>query len=70
VNLFEVLEGDDALLIVFLWHKCRERHATYRGKLRVRVGYKINNGSWRFIDRECGNIPIMLGVSLPSSNCG
>ncbi|KAI5778499.1 hypothetical protein EDC01DRAFT_634600 [Geopyxis carbonaria] len=40
--------------------ECRERHITYRGKLSVRLGIKVNNGSWFFHDRECGNMPLML----------
>ncbi|KAI5783052.1 hypothetical protein FPQ18DRAFT_114610 [Pyronema domesticum] len=40
--------------------EARERHTTYRGKLTVRVGYKVNNAEWSWIDRECGNLPIML----------
>ncbi|MCJ1369726.1 DNA-directed RNA polymerase I subunit RPA2 [Loxospora ochrophaea] len=40
--------------------ECRERHATYRGKLRARVQYKVNNGSWVEQIRELGQLPIML----------
>lgn len=41
----------------------RERHATYRGKLRVRLEYQINNGDWNESVRELGQVPIMLRVS-------
>lgn len=40
--------------------ECRERHATYRGKLRARLEYKINNGEWQYAVRELGHLPIML----------
>ncbi|KZF22410.1 beta and beta-prime subunits of DNA dependent RNA-polymerase [Xylona heveae TC161] len=40
--------------------ECRERHATYRGKLRARVQYRVNNGDWQETIREMGQVPIML----------
>lgn len=40
--------------------ECRERHASYRGKLRARVEYKVNEGEWQESVRELGQIPIML----------
>ncbi|KAJ0419416.1 hypothetical protein BJY00DRAFT_163801 [Aspergillus carlsbadensis] len=40
--------------------ECRERHATYRGKLRARVEYRVNNGDWAETVRELGQVPIML----------
>jgi DNA-directed RNA polymerase I subunit RPA2 len=40
--------------------ECRERHASYRGKLRARLEFKVNDGGWREIMRELGNLPIML----------
>ncbi|KAI9808915.1 MAG: DNA-directed RNA polymerase I subunit RPA2 [Pycnora praestabilis] len=40
--------------------ECRERHATYRGKLRARVEYKVNEGDWKETVREMGQMPIML----------
>lgn len=43
--------------------ECRERHATYRGKLRVRIEYKVNNGDWVEQVRDMGFMPIMLRVS-------
>lgn len=42
--------------------ECRERHVTYRGRLRVRMEYKVNNGDWRELVRELGQIPLMLRV--------
>ena len=43
--------------------ECRERHATYRGKLRARLEYQVNNGDWKESVRELGYVPIMLRVS-------
>ena len=40
--------------------ECRERHATYRGKLRARLECKVNNGEWLGMVRELGHLPIML----------
>lgn len=42
--------------------ECRERHATYRGKLRARLEYRINNGEWKESVRELGQVPIMIRV--------
>ena len=42
--------------------ECRERHATYRGKLKVRMEWKVNNGAWQEVVREMGYVPIMLRV--------
>ena len=43
--------------------ECRERHATYRGKLRCRLEYKVNDGEWYESIRELGQLPIMLGTN-------
>ncbi|MCJ1473370.1 DNA-directed RNA polymerase I subunit RPA2 [Lambiella insularis] len=43
--------------------ECRERHATYRGKLRAKIDFKINNGEWHDTVRELGQLPIMLRTS-------
>ena len=43
--------------------EARERHATYRGKLRARLEYQVNNGDWKESVRELGQVPIMLKVS-------
>ena len=42
--------------------ECRERHATYRGKLRARLEFKVNNGDWREEVCDLGTVPIMLRV--------
>ena len=40
--------------------ECRERHATYRGRLTARLEFKVNDGDWKELVREMGNMPIML----------
>jgi len=45
--------------------ECRERHATYRGKLRARIEYSVNNGNWQEQVRDLGYVPLMLRVSCP-----
>lgn len=40
--------------------ECRERGATYRGKLRARLQYRVNNNEWKEAVREIGALPIML----------
>ena len=40
--------------------ECRERHATYRGKLRARLEYRLNEGDWQDSVRELGQLPLML----------
>lgn len=42
--------------------ECRERHVSYRGKLRARLEYKINGDEWKEQVRELGQVPIMLRV--------
>lgn len=44
--------------------ECRERHATYRGKLRAKLEYQVNNGDWMESVRELGQVPIMLRVRI------
>ena len=40
--------------------ECRERHASYRGRLRIRLAYSLNENEWHDCVREMGQIPIML----------
>lgn len=40
--------------------ECRERHITYRGKLRAKLQYRVNNGEWKESIRDLGQMPIML----------
>lgn len=48
--------------------ECREGHATYRGKLRARIEYRVNNGDWMEAVRELGQVPIMMRVSSCSGS--
>jgi DNA-directed RNA polymerase I subunit RPA2 len=45
--------------------EARERHATYRGKMRARLEWRINNGDWQEEVCDLGLVPIMLRVRLP-----
>lgn len=38
----------------------RERHATYRGKMRARLEWRVNNGDWQEEIADLGSVPIML----------
>ena len=40
--------------------ECRERHATYRGKLRARLALRVNDGEWQETIRDIGSLPIMI----------
>lgn len=40
--------------------ECRERHVTYRGKLKLKLQWRTNNGDWHETWREMGQMPIML----------
>lgn len=42
--------------------ECRERHATYRGKMRVRLEFRVNDEPWKETVRDLGQLPIMLKV--------
>ena len=42
--------------------ECRERHATYRGKLSATFEYRVNGGDPKEFVREIGQMPIMLKV--------
>ncbi|KAI9754119.1 MAG: DNA-directed RNA polymerase I subunit RPA2 [Chaenotheca gracillima] len=40
--------------------ECRERHATYRGRFKARLEYKVNEGDWRETVRDLGQLPLMI----------
>jgi len=40
--------------------ECRERHSSYRGRLRIRWEVKINDGEWQEYIRDMGFLPLML----------
>lgn len=43
--------------------ECRERHATYRGKLSATFEFQVNDEEPREFVREIGQMPIMIKVS-------
>lgn len=47
--------------------ECRERHSTYRGRLRIRVELKVNDGEWKDTVVDLGHLPIMVKVCLDQS---
>ncbi len=40
--------------------ECRERHVSYRGKLKAKLQWRTNNGDWNENWRDLGQMPIML----------
>jgi DNA-directed RNA polymerase I subunit RPA2 len=40
--------------------ECRERHATYRAQMDLRLQYRVNNNDWQESSRNIGQMPIML----------
>ena len=46
--------------------ECRERHATYRGRLSAILEYQINDSDPVEFTRELGQVPIMVKVCLSS----
>jgi DNA-directed RNA polymerase I subunit RPA2 len=40
--------------------ECRERHVSYRGKLKIKLQWRTNNGDWLENWRDMGQMPIML----------
>lgn len=43
--------------------ECRERHASYRGKLSATFEYRINGGDPKEFIRDIGQMPIMVKVN-------
>lgn len=40
--------------------ECRERHASYKGKLQVTLQTQINDGEWTTHQRDLGQLPLMV----------
>lgn len=40
--------------------ECRERHSSYRGTLRAKLQWRVNNGEWQESLRNLGQLPIMV----------
>lgn len=50
--------------------ECRERHATYRGRLSATIQYRVNGSAPVEVVRELGQLPIMLKVKPhPYTTC-
>ena len=47
--------------------ECRQRGATYRGRMRAKLEYQINDESWNEVVRDVGQMPIMLRVRIQPS---
>ena len=42
--------------------ECRQRAITYKGKLMIKVGFSINGKKQDFVEKQLGEIPIMIKV--------
>lgn len=42
--------------------ECRQRGCTYKGKITVKLGWSINNNVQETLERDLGEIPIMIKV--------
>ena len=40
--------------------ECRERHASYKGRLTARLALKVNDGEWQETLRDLGAVPLMV----------
>lgn len=47
--------------------ECRQRGATYRGKLTAKIGWSINGRQQESILKDLGEIPIMIKVNVIST---
>lgn len=43
--------------------ECRERHSTYRGRFKIRMEMRVNDGEWKESVRDLGYVPLMIKVS-------
>lgn len=44
--------------------ECRQRGSTYKGKITVRIGWSINGKEQEPLEKNLGEIPIMIKVKL------
>lgn len=44
--------------------ECRQRGSTYKGKFDVKINWSVNGNEMPPIDKEMGEVPIMLRVSI------
>ena len=47
--------------------ECRQRGATYKGKMIVKVGWSVNGMLQEHIDKDMGDYPIMIKVNYSMS---
>ncbi|KAI9892084.1 MAG: DNA-directed RNA polymerase I subunit RPA2 [Vezdaea aestivalis] len=40
--------------------ECRERHVSYKAKMKVRMEVRVNEGAWIEFTRELGQVPVMI----------
>ena len=40
--------------------ECRERHVSYRGRLKANLQYRVNGEEWKSLTRDLGLVPILL----------
>lgn len=44
--------------------ECRQRGATYKGKITVKLGWSINGTEQEIFEKDLGNVPIMVKVNV------
>lgn len=44
--------------------ECRQRAATYKGKMNIKISWTVNGGPKNFIDKDMGDVPIMIKVCI------
>lgn len=44
--------------------ECRQRGTTYKGKITVRIGWSINGTEQEPLEKDLGEVPIMIKVKL------
>lgn len=42
--------------------ECRQRGATYKGKIMIRLGWSINGREQEILEKDLGEVPIMVKV--------
>lgn len=50
--------------VVLTLLKARERLSSYRGKLTMRISFRVNDGPEHVEVRDCGLLPIMVRVRI------
>lgn len=47
--------------------ECRQRAATYKAKINAKIGWSVNGRKQEVLERNLGEVPIMVKVSLTGS---